>query len=164
MTKLFDRGDLSRRALLHRLAAGLAAGLTVSQAFAQDDTLQALIDQNQGNDFGQSFDAGSRTIQMPKASLPTLSPATVQHTEQAMAQFEGIVANGGWPEVAQSDRLRLGSRHPAVIALRQRSPSRATSTSTPGCPTSMIPTSRPASSASRPAAASWWTASPATRR
>ena len=120
MTKLFDQGDLSRRALLHRLAAGLAAGLTVSQAFAQDDTLQALIDQNQGNDFGQSFDAGSRTIQMPKASLPTLSPATVQHTEQAMVQFEGIVAKGGWPEVAQSDRLRLGSRHPAVIALRQR--------------------------------------------
>ena len=57
---------------------------------------------------------------MPKASLPTLSPATVQHTEQAMAQFEGIVAQGGWPEVAQSDRLRLGSRHPAVSALRQR--------------------------------------------
>jgi murein L,D-transpeptidase YcbB/YkuD len=57
---------------------------------------------------------------MPKASLPTLSPATVQHTEQAMAQFEGIVAKGGWPEVAQSDRLRLGSRHPAVVALRKR--------------------------------------------
>ena len=36
---------------------------------------------------------------MPKASLPTLSPATVQHTEQAIAQFEGIVAQGGWPEV-----------------------------------------------------------------
>src|SRR5438105_5550859 len=57
---------------------------------------------------------------MPKASLPTLSPATVQHTEQAIAQFESIVAKGGWPVVAQSDRLRLGSRHPAVTALRQR--------------------------------------------
>jgi murein L,D-transpeptidase YcbB/YkuD len=117
---LFDRGDLSRRALLHRLAAGLAGGLTVSQAFAQDDTLQALIDQNQSNDYGQSFDAGSRTIQMPQTSLPTLSPATVQHTEQAISQFEGIVAQGGWPEVAQSDRLRLGGRHPSVLALRKR--------------------------------------------
>jgi murein L,D-transpeptidase YcbB/YkuD len=57
---------------------------------------------------------------MPKASLPTLSPATVQHTEQAIAQFEGIVTKGGWPEVAQADRLRLGGRNPAVPALRQR--------------------------------------------
>ena len=67
--------------LLRRLAGAVAGGLTVSQAFAQDATLQALIDQNQHNDFGQGFDSGSRTIQMPQASLPTLSPATVQHTE-----------------------------------------------------------------------------------
>ena len=30
------------------------------------------------------------------------------------------MTKGGWPEVAKSDRLRLGSRQPAVIALRQR--------------------------------------------
>ena len=110
----------SRRHLLIRLAAAVAGGLTVSQAFAQDAALQALIDQNQGADFGQGFDSASRTIQMPKSSLPTLSPETVQHTEQAIVQFEGIVAKGGWPEVAKSDRIRLGARHPAVSALRRR--------------------------------------------
>ena len=110
----------SRRHLLVRLAAAMAGGLTVSQAFAQDAALQALIDQNQGADFGQGFDSASRTIQMPKSSLPTLSPETVQHTEQAIVQFEGIVAKGGWPEVAKSDRIRLGARHPAVSALRRR--------------------------------------------
>ena len=122
MTNSPDHRHLSRRAVLRGLqAAALAGGgLAASRAFGQDATLEALIDQNQGNDFGQGFDSGSRTIQMPKASLPTLSPATVQHTEQAIAQFESIVAKGGWPEVAQSDRLRLGSRHPAVTALRQR--------------------------------------------
>ena len=57
---------------------------------------------------------------MPKASLPTLSPATAQHTEQAIAQYEGIVARGGWPEVPKIDRLRLGARNPSVVALRQR--------------------------------------------
>jgi murein L,D-transpeptidase YcbB/YkuD len=91
-----------------------------ARALAQDAALEALINQNVGSDFGQGFDSGSRTIQMPKVSLPTLSPATVQHTEQAIGHFEGIVAKGGWPEVAKADRLRLGSRQPAVIALRQR--------------------------------------------
>ena len=120
MIKSADPRHPSRRDLLARLAGAVAAGLTVSQAFAEDDTLQALIDQNQGADFGQGFDSASRTIQMPKTSLPTLSPETVQHTEQAIAQFEGIVAQGGWPEVAKSDRMRLGARHPAVAALRRR--------------------------------------------
>ena len=86
----------------------------MSQAFAQDDALQALIDQNQNSDFGQGFDAASRTIQMPKASLPTLSPATVQHTEQAIDAFEAIVARAAGPRSRRADRLRLGSRHPAV--------------------------------------------------
>jgi murein L,D-transpeptidase YcbB/YkuD len=109
----------SRRAFLRTVAAVGGTALA-SRAVAQDAALQALIDQNQGSDFGQGFDSGSRTIQMPKASLPTLSPATVQHTEQALAHFEAIVAKGGWQEVAQSDRLRLGSRNPVVAALRQR--------------------------------------------
>jgi murein L,D-transpeptidase YcbB/YkuD len=114
-----DRRHPSRRAFL-RTAAATGATAWAGQALAQDAALQALIDQNLGSDFGQSFDSASRTIQMPKASLPTLSPATVQHTEQVIAQFEGIVAKGGWPEVAQADRLRLGSRHPSVSALRKR--------------------------------------------
>src|SRR4051794_26670466 len=122
MTNSSDHRHPSRRAVLRGLRATALAGggLAASRAFGQDATLEALIDQNQGSDFGQGFDSGSRTIQMPKSSLPTLSPATVEHTEQAIAQFEGIVAKGGWPEVARADRLRLGSRNPAVTALRQR--------------------------------------------
>jgi len=87
---------------------------------AQDAALQTLIDQNQHSELGQGFDSTSRTIHMPKASLPTLSPATVQHTEQALVQFEGIVAKGGWAEVPEAERLRLGSRQPAVAELRNR--------------------------------------------
>ena len=119
MTKSSDHSYSSRRAFL-RTAAAVGGTALAGRALAQDAALQALIDQNQSSDFGQGFDSGSRTIQMPKASLPTLSPATVQHIEQAIVQFEGIVAKGGWPEIAQAERLRLGSRHPAVTALRQR--------------------------------------------
>src|ERR1041385_6831791 len=119
-----DHRDPPRRTARRRLtqATAVAGGLAATKAFAQqhDQMLDALIDQNVSGDYGQGFDSGSRNIQMPQAALPTLSPATVQHTEQAIGQFEGIVAKGGWPEVARSDRLRLGSRQPAVIALRQR--------------------------------------------
>jgi hypothetical protein len=45
---------------------------------------------------------------MPKASLPTLSPATVQHTEQAIAQFEASSPRAAGPR-SRSDRLRLGA-------------------------------------------------------
>jgi hypothetical protein len=65
MTNSSDPRHPSRRDLLARLAAAVAGGLTVSQAFAQDAALRALIDQNQGADFGQGVDSASRTIQMP---------------------------------------------------------------------------------------------------
>lgn len=123
MRKPPARRHPDRRAFLRSLVRATAiagGGVLASRAWAQDATLQALIEQNLHNDFGQSFDSASRTIPMPKASLPTLSPATVQHTEQAIGVFEGIVARGGWPEVVKAERLRLGIRHPAVTALRRR--------------------------------------------
>jgi len=123
MSKPSDRRHPDRRAFLRSLAqaAAIAGGSVVaSRALAQDATLQALIDQNLRSDFGQGFDSASRTIRMPTASMPTLSAATVEHTEQAIHAFEGIVARGGWPEVGNAERVRLGVRHPVVAALRKR--------------------------------------------
>ena len=112
-----DRG-LSRRGVLGGLAASAAATSVLAQQ--AEDPLQQLIEQNQRGDLGQGFDSASRTIHMPKASLPTLSPANVPTTEAAIARYEQIVAEGGWPQVAQAERLRTGARHPAVVALRHR--------------------------------------------
>src|SRR6185503_9332306 len=112
-----------RRAFLRRLAQATAAvggSALAGRAFAQDAALQSLIEQNQRSDFGQNFDSASRTILMPQASLPTLSPATVQHTEQAIREYEAIVARGGWPDIPRAERMRLGNRHPGVTALRKR--------------------------------------------
>ena len=123
MTEQPNHRHPSRRAFLRHLAQATAiagGGMLASRALAQDAAIEALIEQNLRSDFGQGFDSASRTIQMPKSSLPTLSPATVQHTEQAIRAFEGIVAQGGWPEVAKVERMRLGHRSPAVAALRKR--------------------------------------------
>jgi murein L,D-transpeptidase YcbB/YkuD len=108
---------IDRRGMLTGLAASAVAASARAQA---DDPLQQLIQQNQRGGLGTGFDSASRTIHMPKASLPTLAPETVQHTEMAVARYEQVVANGGWPQVPLNDRLRTGARNPAVPALRQR--------------------------------------------
>src|SRR2546426_1151460 len=65
---------LSRRGF----AAGSAALAAGSALAAEDALLQSLIRQHQQTESGQGFDSASRTILMPKASLPTLSAATAQ--------------------------------------------------------------------------------------
>jgi L,D-transpeptidase YcbB len=123
MSQPHDRvaGRYNRRAVLRRFAgtAALAAGgLIASRALAEplDDLLG---DTDRGN-FGQDFDQASRTIHMPKATAPTLSPATAQFTQVAVKTYDDIVARGGWPEVPKVDELRLGNRHPSVVDLRTR--------------------------------------------
>ena len=123
--KLGDTASFDRRTILKTLAKGAAAtclgtGLIAAARGEDGDPLDALIQDSQKGDSDQTFDAASRTKQMPKASLPTLSPATPQTTEAAIVQYEGIVARGGWPAIPPADRLRLGVRHPSVAPLRQR--------------------------------------------
>jgi len=108
-----------RRAFLGILGSLAAAAATRAQA-AEDPTLQMLIQQNQQREIGRDFDSASRSIRMPKASLPTLSPATEKTTELAVGQYANILAQGGWPVVPPTDRLRLGNRHPSVVPLRKR--------------------------------------------
>ncbi|MGO9630885.1 MAG: peptidoglycan-binding protein, partial [Xanthobacteraceae bacterium] len=118
-----DSAGTDRRTFLRR-AAGVAAlaatGLAARGAFAEDDTLDALIGDTQRGEFGQGFDDASRTIHMPKASEPTVSTATAQTTEKAIDRYADIVARGGWPEGPSARVLRLGDRHPSVPALRAR--------------------------------------------
>jgi L,D-transpeptidase YcbB len=119
MDKRRGRAGLDRRRFL-RGAALVAGAAVATRAAAQDAVLDSLIQQNQSGDFGEGFDAASRTVHMPKSSLPTLSPATVQTTEAAIPTYETMVAQGGWPAIPPTDKLRLGARHPSVVPLRQR--------------------------------------------
>src|ERR1700732_474728 len=118
--------DLDRRTLLRAFAQGVAAGvagvgLFARRAAAQQPVLQAFIQQNQPDDFGPSIDFGQRRMPMPNASLPTLSPATVQATERAIGQYDAILPRGGVPpQVAAADPVRRGMRHPGVADLRRR--------------------------------------------
>jgi murein L,D-transpeptidase YcbB/YkuD len=118
-----DGARPDRRVFLTALAgaATLAASrAAVRPAAAEDAALDALMGDAERGQFGQSFDQGSRTIHMPKASAPTLSPATLQTTEKAIETYDAILSRGGWAVVPKVDQLRLGDRHPSVASLRSR--------------------------------------------
>lgn len=103
-------GSLTRRALLGGVAS-LAAISASSAASAQSRDTSA--------EWNDSFDAGSRA-RAARNSFPVLGAHTVQGLEQAIGEYQGIVTRGGWPMVPGGDRLRIGSRRPAVVALRDR--------------------------------------------
>ena len=105
--------------------AGLAASAFVRGVKAEEQTpdqmLNKLIEENQDSSLDSGFDNASRNVKLPKKSLPTLSHSTAQTTEASVAQYEAIVAKGGWPEVsAVAEGARVGVKSAAVPALRQR--------------------------------------------
>ena len=114
--------SLTRRNLLGAAVATAAlarrAGAAEDQTPAQ--TLDELMRQNQDSGLGSGFDNALRDVRLPKKSLPTLSPSTAETTQASIAQYEAIVARGGWPDVPAADRLQVGGRSPAVPALRTR--------------------------------------------
>ncbi len=110
-----------RRAFLARAGGVALAGLTAKAAFAEEGSpLDALLNDTDHSDFGQNFDQASRTVHMPKATAPMLSPKTAETTKKAVETYDGIVAKGGWPRVGKVDVLKIGSRDPAVADLRAR--------------------------------------------
>lgn len=119
MRRRIQRRLLDRRAFLQGGAAAFGT-LSIHAAVAQeDDPLAQLMRQQQQGQTGAGFDSASRSVRMPKSTLPTLSADTARTTEQAIRQYEAIVSRGGWPQVPRSDRLRLGARHPSVPKLRE---------------------------------------------
>jgi L,D-transpeptidase YcbB len=125
----FDKQTMSaitRRSFLTTAATGLAAGAFARAARAaegqtSDQMLDELMRENQENGLGSGFDNSSRNVRLPKKSLPTLSPSTAETTQTSIAQYEAIVAKGGWPDVpASADGLRVGAKGAAVPALRRR--------------------------------------------
>jgi murein L,D-transpeptidase YcbB/YkuD len=64
--------------------------------------------------------AAPAQMQVQRSSTPILSPQTTAATEQVIERYRDIVARGGWRPVSGADRLRIGSKGPAVAALRAR--------------------------------------------
>jgi L,D-transpeptidase YcbB len=106
--------------MLRRLAAIASFAAGVRSSLADDHPLDALMGDVDRGGFGQGFDQASRTVHMPKATIPMLSPGTAEATRRAVEVYDRIVARGGWPEVSKVMELRLGTQHASVGELRSR--------------------------------------------
>src|SRR5919107_891704 len=101
---------LSRRALLTGSLALIFTPATaaLAQQFAQSQA-----------EWSQNYEAVSRT-RVQRTSTPMLSPDALAATEQMVEYYRNIAARGGWQPVQGVQGLRVGSKNPAVMALRQR--------------------------------------------
>lgn len=107
----------SRRLFLSG-ASALAATLVAGRASAQNVIDDILKSSSRGWD--DTFDARVSTGGKVASNLPIFSPQTIAYTEQAIAQYQNLVAQGGWGHVPDTKKLKLGVIDPDVVPLRQR--------------------------------------------
>ncbi len=98
---------LSRRHFLSTSAAAALIAAGGAPALAQ----QA--------EWAQNYDGANRA-RVPRSTTPILSPQAVSGTEAAAERYRDIVNRGGWQRLSGGSGLRVGSKSPAVVALRQR--------------------------------------------
>ncbi len=112
----FNSGSPSRRFVLAAGSAFFATGYMggLSVAAPADGSLGGQAE------WGNTFDAGTRGDKSVRSGSPILSQATVQATEVMIQRYQQLASQGGWRQLATSERLKVGSRSPAVVALRQR--------------------------------------------
>ena len=86
------------RRLFNTGAGALAATALSRTASAQDVINQILTAESRGN-WDDQFDARASQGGKVASTQPIFSPNTIINVEQAIAQYQGIVAQGGWPVV-----------------------------------------------------------------
>lgn len=106
-----------RGALKLGLGAAAAGAFAGSAAAQQMDLFSSQAEWKDRYDAAASGGAATRTS---SSRVPTLSSETAQATEQAIATYRDLVANGGWNTVPNGPRLKLGSTGERVSALRRR--------------------------------------------
>lgn len=110
--------ELSRRGLLAGVAA-LAAS-RVLPAEAQESPLEAFMRDQQIREWESRFDGSQANASELLSERPILSPDTAYSIEQSIPRLADVVARGGWRDLPQTSRLRIGSRSDVIPALRQR--------------------------------------------
>ncbi len=109
---------ISRRNLL--ASAGALAVTSISGGAMAQDVIGDLLSAPKRGTWNDQFDARASEGGKVQSTLPIFSPHTVAYLEQAIAQYQNIVGNGGWPTVPMVNKLKLGMADPAVSELRKR--------------------------------------------
>ena len=115
-----NSSSLSRRSLL-RSAALFGAAAVAGPALAEDVSLMDIINAPRRGNWDDQFDAkASRTAAAVLSNNPIFGSGAAANLQQAIYDYETIVANGGWPKVQTTVKLKIGVVDPAVATLRKR--------------------------------------------
>lgn len=117
MSKRPENEFLSRRGFLRGAAF---AGATAFAGGAHAQSLVESVINAPQRGWNDQFDAQPARSAQIASLTPVLSPQTLSYVQLAIAQYQQIVANGGWPQVPGNAKLQLGSVDDAVVTLRQR--------------------------------------------
>jgi murein L,D-transpeptidase YcbB/YkuD len=97
------------------------AAALAGRAVADDVSLQDVINAPRRGNWDDQFDAkASRTAAAILSNNPIFGSGAAANLQQAIYDYETIVANGGWPKVQTTQKLKIGSVDPAVSDLRKR--------------------------------------------
>lgn len=120
MTKNAPDNNLSRRAIL-RSALSLGASALAAPALAQVPIGDFLSSERRGN-WDDQFDANaSRSAVTVNSYNPIFGPEAPGAMQNALMEYQQIVANGGWQPVPQTQKpLEMGAVDTSVQYLRQR--------------------------------------------
>ncbi|WP_375461360.1 peptidoglycan-binding protein, partial [uncultured Enterovirga sp.] len=99
---------LSRRAFLSTSAAA-AVSATAFGPGAQADQAE----------WAQNYDGAAR-VRVPRSNTPILSREALASTEEMVERYRDIVLRGGWQNLQAPGGMKVGTKSPAVLALRQR--------------------------------------------
>ncbi|MEP0944474.1 MAG: L,D-transpeptidase family protein [Rhizobiaceae bacterium] len=115
--------NISRRNLLARAAslagAGALSSLAAGSALAET-AIDRILNSNTRDRWSDQFDARSGKTARVSSNTPVFAPQTVDYLHQAIAEYQNIVASGGWPVVPANKKLRIGVSSASVGTLRKR--------------------------------------------
>lgn len=98
----------------------LGAAAVAGSASAQSAIDEILGSSRRGN-WDDQFDArASRSATAVVSNNPIFGADSAANLQQAIVEYQDIVANGGWPMVNAQQKLQIGVNDPAVQQLRQR--------------------------------------------
>ena len=120
MNKPTRPDSLSRRRFIGR-AAALAAATVVSGPALAQSAIEDIINSPRRGSWDDQFDAkSSRSVAETATRHPIASADTIAFVERAIFDYQNLVAQGGWPFVPATKKLRMGVSEPEVRILRQR--------------------------------------------
>ena len=100
--------------------AGAIAMAALSGAASAQDVIGEVLGSSRRGNWDDQFDARVSQGAKVASTLPVFTAQTAAFTQQAIAQYQNIVAQGGWPVVPATKKLRLGVEDPDVQLLRKR--------------------------------------------